>query len=87
MIRWNNENFSYHVLNVDGSCLDVPIRARFGVIIRNSAGFYLLGFSRFIPSSTDILFAELTAIQQGLRLAVKMDIEEMVCFFRLSALR
>jgi len=68
------------VLNVDGSCLGVPIRAWFGGIIRNSAGFYLSGFSGFIPSSTDILFVELTTIQQGLRLAVEMDIKEMVCF-------
>lgn len=80
MVRWNNENFSCHVLNVDGSCLGVPIRAGFGGVIRNSAGFYLSGFSRFIPISTDILLAELTAIQRGLRLAVAMGIEEMVCY-------
>jgi len=80
MFRWNNENFSCHVLNVDGSCLGVPIRAGFGGIIRNSAGFYLSGFSGFIPISTDILFAELTAIQWGLRLAVEMGKEELVCY-------
>ena len=79
-VRWNNENFSCHVFNVDGSCLGVPIRADFGGIIRNSAGFYLSGFSGFIPISTDILFAELTAIQRGLRLAVEMGIEELVCY-------
>jgi len=64
MVRWNNENFSCHVLNVDSSCLGVPIRAEFGEVIRNYARFYLSGFSGFIPISTDILFVELTAIQQ-----------------------
>lgn len=68
------------MLNVDGSCLGVPIRAGFGGVILNSAGFYLSGFSRFIPISTDILLAELTAIQRGLRLAVAMGIEEMMCY-------
>ena len=80
MVRWNNENFSCHVLNVDGSCLGVPIRAGFSGVIRNSAGFYLSRFSEFVPSSTDILFVELTAIHCGLLLAVEMGIEDLVCY-------
>jgi len=72
MVRWNNENFSCHVLNVDGSCFDG--------VIRNSVGFYLSGFSGFVPSSTDILFAELIAIHRGLLLAVEMGLEDLVCY-------
>lgn len=80
MVRWNQDNYNGHVLNVDGSCLGVPIRAGFGGTIRNAAGFYLSGFSGFIPISSDILVAELTAIQQGLRLAVEMGIDDLVCY-------
>jgi len=80
IVRWNSHNFSCHVLNVDGSCLGVPPRAGFGGIIRNSAGFYLSGFHGFISTSTDILLAELTAIQRGLLIAMEMDIQEMVCY-------
>jgi len=80
MVRWNNENFSCHVLNVDGSCLGVPIRAGFGGVIRNPAGFYLSGFSGFISISTDILFAELTAIYRGFLLATEMGLQELVCY-------
>jgi len=68
------------VLNVDGSCLGTPIRAGFGGVIRNMAGFYLSGFSSYIPNSSDILFAELTAIHRGLLLAMEMRIEEMACY-------
>jgi ribonuclease HI len=65
---------------MDGSCLGVPIRAGYGGVIQNSAGYYLLGYSGFIPTSTDILFAELTAIYRGLLLAVEMGIEDMACY-------
>jgi hypothetical protein len=80
MVRWNSLNHNCHVLNVDGSCLGVPIRAGYGGVIRNSAGFYLSGYSGFIPTSTDILFAELTAIHRGLLLAVEMGIEDLACY-------
>lgn len=68
------------VLNVDGSCLGSPIRAGYGGIIRNSAGFYLSGFSGYIPASTDILFAELSVMHRGLSMAVETGIEELVCY-------
>ncbi|XP_024630825.2 uncharacterized protein [Medicago truncatula] len=58
----------------------LPIRAGFGGLVRNSAGFYLSGFSGFVLTSTDILFAELTAIHRGLLLAVELGIEELVCY-------
>jgi hypothetical protein len=69
LVHWNNNNFDCYILNVDGSCLDTPVRAGFGGLIRNSAGFYLAGFSGFIPSSSDILQAELSAIFHGLKIA------------------
>ncbi|XP_024630789.1 uncharacterized protein [Medicago truncatula] len=80
MVRWNNNDTNCIILNVDGSCLGEPIRAGFGGVIRNSAGFYFSGFSGLIASTTDILLAELTAIHRGLFLAVQLGIEELVCY-------
>jgi ribonuclease HI len=79
-IRWNNNNFDCAILNVDGSCFDNPIRAGFGGLIRNSAGSFLAGFSGFLPSTSDILQAELTAIFHGLSMAKEMEIVELVCY-------
>jgi len=47
-IKWNNDNHSAVILNVDGSCLGTPLRAGFGGVVRNDAGFYLSGFSGYI---------------------------------------
>jgi ribonuclease HI len=80
MVRWNQNNHLCHILNVDGSCLGSPTRAGFGGIIRNNAGFYLSGFSGFIPDSKDILLAELTALHRGFLLAVAMGIEDLACY-------
>lgn len=78
--RWNNNNFSSVILNVDGSCLGSNTRAGYGGLLRNNAGYYLSGFSGFIQSSTDILYAELFAIYQGLMLAKEKDIVDLVCY-------
>ena len=80
MFRWNNNNHHCHVLNVDGSCLGSPIRAGFGGLIRNRAGYFLSGFSGYLPSSNCILLAGLTTIFKGLRLARDMGLEELVCY-------
>ena len=80
LVRWNSNNYNCGVLNVDGSCLGTPTRAGYGGIIRNSAGFYLSGFSSYLAATSDILFAELSAIHRGLLLAVEAGIEEMVCY-------
>jgi ribonuclease HI len=40
----------------------------------------LTGFSGFIPSSSDILEAELTAIFHGLSIATDLGITELVCY-------
>jgi ribonuclease HI len=78
--RWNNNNFDCTILNVDGSCLGSPTRAGFGGLIRNSAGFYLAGFSGFIPSSSDILQAELSAIYFGLSMASDLGYAHLACY-------
>jgi len=78
-VRWNSSSHNCHILNVDGSCLGTPIRAGYGGLIRNNAGLFLSGFSGFLQDSTCILLAELTAIHKGLRLAVDMGLEDLVC--------
>jgi hypothetical protein len=42
--------------------------------------FFLAGFSGFLPSSLDILQAELTSIYYGLSMAKDMGITELVCY-------
>ncbi|XP_024640718.1 uncharacterized protein [Medicago truncatula] len=80
MVKWNQGNHQCLILNVDGSCLGTPIRAGFGGIFRNNVGAYLSGYSGFIPESTDVLLAELTALHQGLLMAAAMGIEELSCY-------
>jgi ribonuclease HI len=79
-VRWNNNNFNCTILNVDGSCIGSPTWAGFGGLIRNSAGFYLSGFLGFLPSSSDILQAELTAIYHDITLAIDMGISNMAVY-------
>ncbi|MCI01506.1 ribonuclease H protein, partial [Trifolium medium] len=73
-------NYSCVILNVDGSCLDSPVRYGFGGIIRNTFDQYLAGFSGFIQGSYDILLDELYVIYKGLLLAKDMSIDEFVCY-------
>jgi len=72
------------ILNVLSSMLTgVVLATRFEQIlalIRNIASFFLAGFSGFLPSSSDILQAELTTIFLGLSMAKKMGIVELVCY-------
>lgn len=58
LINWNKSNHYSVILNVDGSCLGAPIRACFGLVLRNNVGFYWLGFYDYINNSFDILQAE-----------------------------
>jgi ribonuclease HI len=80
MVRLNNNNYNCFVLNVDGSCLGSPIRAGFGGIIQNSSGLFITGFSGYLATTTDILFAELNAIHCGILLAIDAGMEYMVCY-------
>jgi hypothetical protein len=61
-VKWNNNNHSCAILNVDDSCLGSPVRSDFGGIIRNTFGHYLVGVSGFIQGSCDILLAKLYVI-------------------------
>jgi len=79
-IKWNNDNLSGVILNVDGSCLGTSLRAGYGGVIRNVAGFSLSGFFDFILDSFDILYGELYAIYQGLILARSLNIDDLVCY-------
>lgn len=76
----NNNNYSSIILNIDGSCLDSPIRTGYDGALRNNGGFYLSGFSVDIQHVSDILHAELFVVYKGLMLAKEMDISELVCY-------
>jgi len=79
-ITWNNDNYSCTILNVDGSCLGTPVRADFGGIIWNNAGFYLSSFSGYINDSSNIMYVEPYAIYHGLILAKSLNTIELVCY-------
>ncbi|GAU51832.1 hypothetical protein TSUD_324470 [Trifolium subterraneum] len=79
-VKWNNNNYSSVILNVDESCLGSHIRAGFGGVIINDLGYYFSGFSGFIQGSSDILLAALFVIYQGLTLAKNMAIDVLVCY-------
>jgi len=51
LVRWNNNNHIYTILNVGGNCIRDPIRTGFGGILRNHSGTYLSSFSGFINNS------------------------------------
>ncbi|XP_024628653.1 uncharacterized protein [Medicago truncatula] len=78
LICWNNNNCQCTILNVDGSCLDVPIRTGFGGVFRDNTGTYIAGYSSYISHSQE--FAELTALYQWLRLAINLNCEELTCY-------
>jgi len=78
--KWNDNNHSCVILNVDGSCLGSPPRAGYGGLLQNNAGYYLSEFSGYIHNSTVILYAELFAIYQGLLLAKENNVADLVCY-------
>jgi len=79
-VKWNSRNHQDHILNVDASCIGSPPRAGYSGVLRNSAGLFISGFYGFIPNSTDILLAELTAIHQGLNLAIDLNVSDLMCY-------
>ncbi|KAK2403152.1 hypothetical protein QL285_052614 [Trifolium repens] len=76
-IKWNNNNNSCVILNVDRSCFDFLVQSRFDGIIRTTFGHYLAGF---IQGSSNILFVELYAIYNGLLLTKDTSFDELVCY-------
>ncbi|XP_024642131.1 uncharacterized protein [Medicago truncatula] len=79
-VKWNGRNHKGSIINVDGSCIGTPSRAGYGGVIRNNASLFISGFSGFIPHSTDILLAELTAIYQGLNMAMDLNMNDFMCY-------
>jgi len=79
-IKWNHNNHSNVILNLNGSCLGSPARVGFGGLLRNHVGFYLSGSPGFIQNSADILRAELLAIYHGLLQAKEMAVADLVCY-------
>jgi len=79
-IPWNNNNLQGTILNVDGSCSGDPIRTGYGGILRNNSGSFISPFSGYINHSYDILFAELSALYQGLILDINLNFEEVACY-------
>lgn len=79
-IRWNNNNFSGAILNVDGSCHGSPIKTGFGGVLRTNAGIFLSGFSSCIPGSDDILLGDLSAIYHGLIMAKDLGYADLSCY-------
>ncbi|PNX74850.1 ribonuclease H [Trifolium pratense] len=55
-------------------------RAGFGGLLRSSAGNWIRGYSDFIPHSSEILYAELTALFHGLSLARSMNFTDVICY-------
>ena len=84
LVRWNSSNHPCHILNVDESCLGSPVRAGFGGLLQNNAGLFISGFSDFLPNTTCVLLAELTAILKGLRLAIDMGLDDWFAYQILS---
>jgi hypothetical protein len=68
-IKWNNNNHSCAIVNVDVSCLGSFIRSGFDGIIKNTFTHYFAGFSDLIQGPYDILLNELYVIYNGLLLA------------------
>ncbi|KAJ8768128.1 hypothetical protein K2173_021068 [Erythroxylum novogranatense] len=67
-ISWHCPPLGFVKLNVDGSALGNPGDARFGGLIRDAYGRWLIGFSGYIGHAS-ILVAELQALRHGLTLA------------------
>jgi len=78
--RWNNNNISGAILNVDGCCHGTPTRTGFGGILRNDSGLFIAGCSGFISDSNNILLAELSAIYHGITMAKDLGYAEFACY-------
>jgi len=81
LVKWNNNNHSKVILNVDGTVLTSPTRDGYGAVLRKDGGFYLSGFSRYIHYTSDILYAEVYSICQGLLLAKEKCIVDLFSYY------
>ena len=69
VVRWEKPPLNWYKLNTDGESCGNPGRARGGGVIRDSAGNWIRGFTRYIGYTTSII-AEFWALRDGLKLAI-----------------
>ncbi|KAF7835723.1 Ribonuclease H [Senna tora] len=70
-VQWHKPMEGSLKINTDGSSVDNPGRAGVGVVVRDSLGNWVQGFSGFIGVATNMQ-AELSAIRQGLKMATDL---------------
>lgn len=68
-----------YTLHTDGGSRNNPGPAGIGGIIHDENGSVVESFSKFIGTQTNN-FAEYTAIEEGLKLAISLKIEELTCY-------
>jgi hypothetical protein len=78
--KWNNDNHSCDILNVDGSCLGTPRELVFVESFETTQDFIYQVFSVFINDASDISYPELYAIYHGLIWEKTVDIIELICY-------
>ena len=78
MVRWSCLPAEFVKINVDGSAMNNLRHAGFGGVIRNDVGEWVIGFSGY-PSSSTNLHAELKAVWFGLQLAWDRGCRYLVC--------
>ena len=72
-VRWSKPLLGWFKLNTDGASLGNPGKAGSGVLIKDSEGRWIRGFSRSVGRATSVI-AELWALRDGLKLAVQLGI-------------
>ena len=75
-VRWNKPPVGWFKLNTDGASMGNPCKAGGGGLIRDSAGFWVKGFSRSLGTGTSML-AECWALRDGLFLAIQLGIRNL----------
>jgi hypothetical protein len=79
LVRWNALGGIGMILNVDGSSIGNPGPSEYGGLIRNAYGAWVHGFFGNL-GVTNILHAELMAINKGLLLAWELNITDLWCY-------
>lgn len=76
-VRWTPPPSGWYKLNTDGSVGGISNRAGAGGLIRDERGTWTSWFSRFV-GSTNSLITELWAVREGLQLAKRLNIQNLV---------
>lgn len=77
-IRWSPPHTGAVKVNVDGSATGNPGPADYGGLLQDSDGNWILGFKGSV-GITQILFAELRGILQGLKIAWENGFRQVFC--------